>query len=294
MSVTSSQPLGADSRGSGAVGSDDGAGAFGQVMGFVGAHARLSRGAPRPQPNQESCTSRPDLGAVEDAEPRCDLWLLGSRLSDERVSATRDANRKGESMSNFGGGPPVAARDGLDDRVRETARLWWLLFAGGAVSLVIGVLMLVWPSRTLEVIAILLGIELLLIGAIQIGVALAAPDSIHTGAVLRGAFAGIAGLIVIRHPGGSLTVVALAVGIYLVLAGAMRLVSAFETNVGRGWLLLGAALDLAIGVLIVAWPHFGVTSLAVVVGISLVLRGALESVSALALRSVDKALEGAE
>jgi uncharacterized membrane protein HdeD (DUF308 family) len=194
-------------------------------------------------------------------------------------------------MSNLGGGTPVAARDGLDDRVRETARLWWLLLVGAAVSLVIGVLMLVWPSRTLEVIAILLGIELLLVGAIQIGLALAEPEGSRTGAVLRGAFAGIAGLIVIRHPGGSLTLVALAVGIYLVLAGAMELVSAFETTVGRGWLLLGAALDLAIGVLIVAWPHFGITSLAVVVGIALVLRGALASAAALALRSVDNALQ---
>lgn len=184
----------------------------------------------------------------------------------------------------------LAGGDGLTSEVREIARLWWLLLLGGVVSLVIGILLLVWPSRTLEVIAILLGIELLLIGAIQIGLAFGEPSGSRTGAILRGAFAGIAGLIVIRHPGGSLTVVALAIGIYLVLAGVMKLVSAFETSVGRGWLLLGAVLDLAIGVLIVAWPQFGVTSLAVIAGIALILRGAVESISAFALRSVEKGL----
>jgi uncharacterized membrane protein HdeD (DUF308 family) len=184
----------------------------------------------------------------------------------------------------------VPSGETLTDQVREIARLWWLLLLGGVVSLVIGILLLVWPSRTLEVIAILLGIELLLIGAIQIGLAFGESPGSRTGAILRGAFAGIAGLIVIRHPGGSLTVIALAIGIYLVLAGVMKLVSAFESSVGRGWLLLGAVLDLAIGVVIVAWPQFGVTSLAVLMGIALILRGALESVSAFALRSVEKEL----
>jgi uncharacterized membrane protein HdeD (DUF308 family) len=181
--------------------------------------------------------------------------------------------------------------DALANEIREVTRLWWLLLLGGIVSLVIGILLLVWPSRTLEVVAILVGISLLLGGAIEIGLAFAEPSGARTGALLRGAFAGIAGLIVIRHPGESLLVIALAVGIYLVLAGVMKLVSAFEASVGRGWLLLGAVLDVAIGVVIVAWPKFGVTTFAVLVGIALVLRGALEGASAFALRSAGKAYQ---
>jgi uncharacterized membrane protein HdeD (DUF308 family) len=194
---------------------------------------------------------------------------------------------------NPGEGPlDVGEEDVLGQEVREMARLWWLLLLGGAASVLVGILLLVWPSRTLEVIAILVGIDLLIVGAVQIGLAVGEPSGSRTGALLRGAFAGIAGLIVIRHPGGSLLVVALAVGIYLVLAGVMKLVSAFEATVGRGWLLLGAALDLAIGVLIVAWPKFGVTSLAVLLGIALVLRGTIECASAFALRSAHEALAG--
>jgi uncharacterized membrane protein HdeD (DUF308 family) len=180
--------------------------------------------------------------------------------------------------------------DVVSDEVRELTRLWWLLLLGGIVSLVIGVMLLVWPNETLEVIAILLGIELLLIGALQIGLAFGEPQGARTGPLLRGAFAGIAGLIVIRHPGGSLLVIALAIGIYLVLSGVMKLVSAFEASAGRGWLLLGALVDLVIGVVIVAWPEFGVTSLAVLVGIGLVLRGLIEAAGAFALRSADRAL----
>jgi len=181
--------------------------------------------------------------------------------------------------------------DDVAGEVEEVTRLWWLLLLGAIASLVIGVLLLVWPSRTLEVIAILIGIELLLVGVIQIGLAFGASSAgSRTGSLLRGALAGIAGLIVIRHPGGSLLVVALAVGIYLVLEGATQLLAAFEASAGRGWLLLGAVVDLVIGVIIVAWPKFGVTSLAVLVGIALVLRGLLEAAAAFALRSANKSL----
>jgi uncharacterized membrane protein HdeD (DUF308 family) len=180
--------------------------------------------------------------------------------------------------------------DPVADEVREVTRLWWLLLLGGIVSLVIGILLLVWPSRTLEVIAILVGIELLLVGIIQIVAAFGERAGNRSGPLLRGALAGIAGLIVIRHPGGSLLVIALAIGIFLVLSGVMQLVSAFEASVGRGWLLLSAALDIAIGVLLVAWPKFGVTSLAVLLGIALLVRGVLEVVSSLVLRSANNTL----
>jgi uncharacterized membrane protein HdeD (DUF308 family) len=182
---------------------------------------------------------------------------------------------------------------GLDDpadEVREVTRLWWLLLLGGAASLVIWVLLLVWSGRTLEVVAILVGIELLLVGALQVGLAVGQPQGSRTGPLLEGVLAGIAGLVVIRHPAGSVLVVALAIGICLLVSGVVGLVAAFDARAGRGWLLPGAGVNLAVGVVIVAWPKFGVTSLAVLLGIYLIVRGLLEGVSALALRAANKSL----
>ena len=187
----------------------------------------------------------------------------------------------------------AVADDALTEQARTVTGLWWLLLLGGLASLVIGVLLLVWPSRTLEVIAILVGIELLIVGAIQIGLAFAAPSGSRTVPMLGGALAGVAGLIVIRHPGGSLLVIALAVGIFLVVSGVIKLVAAFDAISGRGWLMLGALVDLAIGVVLVAWPQFGVSSLGVVLGIALVVRGILEAAGSFALRSADRALAAA-
>jgi uncharacterized membrane protein HdeD (DUF308 family) len=175
--------------------------------------------------------------------------------------------------------------DSPEQQIEEVVRLWWVLLAGGLLSIVIGVLLLVWPSETLATVAVIVGVYLLLAGCVQLGLAFAEPSDSRAGALLRGAVAGIAGLIVIRHPGDSTLVVALAIGIVFVITGVMKLVAVSAAVSGRGWMLLGALTDLAIGVVLVAWPQFGVNSLAVLLGIVLLFRGLLECVAAFVLRS---------
>ena len=177
--------------------------------------------------------------------------------------------------------PPL---DSPEHQLEEAARLWWLLLLGGLASLIVGVLLFVWPSETLATVALIVGIYLLLGGCIAIGMAFAEPSDERTGALLRGALAGIAGLIIVRHPGDSTLVVALAIGIVLVITGVIKLLAVTAAASGRGWLLLGALLDIAIGIVLVAWPQFGVNSLAILLGIVLLLRGLLECAGAFVLR----------
>jgi uncharacterized membrane protein HdeD (DUF308 family) len=169
--------------------------------------------------------------------------------------------------------------------LESAARAWWLGLVVGLISVAGGIVVIVWPKPTLTVVALLVGIELLIGGVFLIVAAFGRPAGSRAGSVLAGALAVIAGLIVVRHPSGSVLVVALAVGIYLILAGVMRLVGAFEASRGRGWLLLGALFDLALGIVIVAWPKFGITTLAIVLGIVLIVRGLGLVLIAFALRA---------
>jgi uncharacterized membrane protein HdeD (DUF308 family) len=168
---------------------------------------------------------------------------------------------------------------------------WWLLLLVALCTLAVGVLLLVAPHRTLNTLAVILGIYLLAIGAIWIGVAIGVKEA-RGAALWRGALALIAGAIVIRHPSGSLTVLALAVGIFLLVAGVFELVGAIEyadrsrgTRASgasprfsrRGWRILEGLVDLAIGILIVSWPEFGLYTFAIVLGIALLARGAIEA-----------------
>src|SRR4029077_10915105 len=99
----------------------------------------------------------------------------------------------------------------------------------GLISIVGGIVMVAYPGPTLTVIALLVGIELLIGGIFLIVAPFGQPAGSRVGGVLGGALAVIAGVIVLRHPSDSVLVVALAVGIYLILSGVLRLVGAVET-----------------------------------------------------------------
>lgn len=179
------------------------------------------------------------------------------------------------------------------EAVEALGRAWWLGLLVGLISVIGGIVLIAYPGPTLTVVALLVGIELLIGGVFLIFGALGQPSGSRIGGVLGGALAMIAGVIVLRHPSGSILVVALAVGLYLILAGVLRLVAAFETREGRGWLLLASLVDLAFGILIVSWPEFGIKTLAIVFGIVLIVRGLALVLIAFALRAAAREIKAA-
>jgi uncharacterized membrane protein HdeD (DUF308 family) len=172
--------------------------------------------------------------------------------------------------------------DGAPDIEEAPSWAWWLLLLVALCTFLVGVLLLFWPHRTLSTLAVILGIYLLVVGALWVLVSLSTRRAARGMSVWRGVIALLAGVIVIRHPSESLTVLALAFGICLLIAGVFELVIAVETSQRRGWRILEGLVDLAIGILIVSWPQFGVYTFAVVLGISLIVRGAVESWLAIA------------
>jgi uncharacterized membrane protein HdeD (DUF308 family) len=200
--------------------------------------------------------------------------------------------------------------DGVADGEQTPNWAWWLLLLVGICTLLVGVLLLFWPHRTLSTLAVIVGIYLLVVGVLWVGVSLGVKE-VRGAGLWRGVLALLAGVIVIRHPSDSITILALAFGIFLLVAGVFELVAAIEipdrsretrasgagrfgdegeTSVSpigprfgqRGWRILEGLVDLAIGILIVSWPQFGVYTFAIVLGISLIVRGAVESWLAIA------------
>jgi uncharacterized membrane protein HdeD (DUF308 family) len=172
------------------------------------------------------------------------------------------------------------------EQLEQVGRLWWMALLLGLISIAVGILALVYPDETLATIAIIFGVYLLFAALLQLALAFGESERSRGALLLGAAVAGIAGIIVIRHPGGSVQVVALAFGIYLVVMGMMRLYAAMYAQDGRGWLILWGLVDLAAGILIVAWPQFGVATLAVVLSIVLLVRGMVMCALAFVLRAI--------
>jgi uncharacterized membrane protein HdeD (DUF308 family) len=164
-------------------------------------------------------------------------------------------------------------------------RLWYLAAVSGVVSVVIGVLVLVYPDPSLKLLGVFLGIDLLLAAVVLI--VRGARDQMEPlVAWLLGTLALIAGLLLIRNPGRSLTVLALAFAVWLVVAGALALGHGLVRREGRWATLARGAVSAAFGALIISSPDIGLKTLAVLAGISLVLQGLLELGEAFLLRSL--------
>src|SRR3954452_19546085 len=109
----------------------------------------------------------------------------------------------------------------------ERSAPWGLVVAAGAVSLAAGIALIAWPGPSLEGIALIVGINLVCLSAVQLVGALLSP--VQEGHRLTTALLAIAwlvaGLVVLRRPGDSLEVVAIAVGACFAFVGVVRLLA---------------------------------------------------------------------
>jgi uncharacterized membrane protein HdeD (DUF308 family) len=162
-------------------------------------------------------------------------------------------------------------------------RSWWVPLVAGILNLVAALIVLLEPHTSLLAIALVLGIYLLLVGISVMAAGLAA-DPRRWALVVLGALAVIAGIFVILRPGSAVHGVRVVFAIYLLISGALHLAVGASKDGDRANDVIRGVLELAAGILFLAAPKIGLTALALIVGIYLVLRGVLELMVALALR----------
>jgi len=153
----------------------------------------------------------------------------------------------------------------------------WILIAAGAISIVAGLLAIVYPDITLLALAIFAGINLIVLGILGLIDAFddAADGGIRALAGVLGVLGMIAGLVVLRRPGESLLAILLVLGIWLVVSGAVSFFRAFNDLDGRAFRMLVALSEIVLGILILALPDLTLQTVAILAGIGFVLRGLL-------------------
>ena len=175
-----------------------------------------------------------------------------------------------------------SARDAL-------ARSWALVLGVGVVTFLLGVTLAVWPRETAKVLAILLGLQLVVSGIAQIGMALSSSGE-KAGRwllAISGAVALVVGALLLFSPRQTLTFVALTVGICVRVTGAADMLDALLSGRARRrwWHVLRGALTFVFGVLLVANPDVSLALLALIACVWLICYGFLTVVAALLLRT---------
>ncbi len=162
---------------------------------------------------------------------------------------------------------------------------WQPGFYLGALTIILGLVVALNPSTSLNVVSVLLGVLLLVSGLLYVVKAIGA-DSQHRGWT---AIAGLAfivlGVVLVRHLHVTVVLIALLVGITWIVQGVIELMAVPETHGStRTWLILSGAVSLVAGIVVVATPIDSVTVLTVLLGIWWIILGALQIVNALRMR----------
>ena len=150
--------------------------------------------------------------------------------------------------------------------------------------------MLAWPGRTLVVIAVLFGVQLIVTGIFRFVAAFAADDLTGGTRVLLavlGVLSLIIGLYAVRHVLVTLLALALLLGIFWIVNGSVELFMALSRRemANRGWSAVTGILSIFAGIIVLAYPGISLLVLAVVLSVWLLFYGAAEITLAFRLRS---------
>ena len=157
----------------------------------------------------------------------------------------------------------------------------------GVLSIVAGILAIVYPDLTLLALALIAGINLLLLGALGLVESITSDEVDGSARVLSGVLGllgVIAGLVVMRRPGESLLAIILILGVWFVVSGLVDLIRAIATSGERAFRLLVAVVDLVLGGLILTLPDLTLTTMALLAGFAFIVRGVFAVIVGLRLR----------
>jgi uncharacterized membrane protein HdeD (DUF308 family) len=165
---------------------------------------------------------------------------------------------------------------------------WWVVALLGAISIVAGILALAYPDITLLVLGLIVGINLLVIGGVWVMLAMNEGHS-EGGRVLRmivGFLAILAGLVCLVHPGAGVLALLLALSFWFIITGVADLARALDEREHRVIAGVLGVVGIAAGVIIVANPDIGLTTLALLAGIMFIVRGTVELMAGLYMRTL--------
>lgn len=163
---------------------------------------------------------------------------------------------------------------------------WQAAIFTGVITVGLGIVVTVHPSTSLNVIAVLLGVLLLVAGLFQLVRALDRDASGRGWATVVGLAFVVLGVVLIRHLNVTLSLIALLIGIVWIVQGVAELFFAVgDRGPAWAWSAIFGAISLVAGIVVLAWPHTSLTTLAVLLGIWFIVIGLLQVIGGFAIRS---------
>jgi uncharacterized membrane protein HdeD (DUF308 family) len=166
------------------------------------------------------------------------------------------------------------------------AYAWQATLVLGVVTLILGLIVTFYPSATLNVIAVLFGLLMIVSGIFHLIRVFGSNEAHRVWMGISGLLLVVVGVVLLRDLHLTVALIGLIIGISWIVQGVTALIVSFSggSREGRGWWIFFGIVSLIGGIVITAVPVKSVTALAILVGIWFIVQGLFEIAGGFMLR----------
>lgn len=156
----------------------------------------------------------------------------------------------------------------------------------GVLTLILGLVVSFHPTGSLNVVAVLLGVLMILSGIFHLLRVFSRDEQHRVWLGITGLMFVVVGVLLIRHLHLTRAIVGLIIGITWIVQGLTALIGGIAGDVreGKAWWIAFGAVSLIAGIVVTVTPASSLTFLAVLLGIWFIIMGIFEIIAGLMLR----------
>ncbi len=165
--------------------------------------------------------------------------------------------------------------------------MWGLMLLRGAVSVILGIMLLAWPDKSAEAFIMLFGLFAILTGLLGLIAAAWVRRYVWGVPLTGGILTVVIGLVAFLWPGLTAAMLVMLVAVWAIVFGLLEIIAgaAIPTGEPLRALVMGIGLfTVALGVLLLVDPSAGIAVASVLVGFYFIVGGVLTVYRALLLR----------
>ena len=166
------------------------------------------------------------------------------------------------------------------------AETWQATLILGVLTLILGLVVSFHPTGSLNVLAVLLGILMILSGLFHLIRVFDREEMHRVWTGIAGLMFVVVGVVLIRHLHLTRALIGLVIGITWIVQGLAALIGGIGSGAreGRAWWIAFGVISVIAGIVVAATPASSLSFLAVLLGIWFVIMGIFEIIGALMLR----------
>ena len=170
---------------------------------------------------------------------------------------------------------------------------WQATLFLGVLTLILGIIVSFHPTGSLNVLAVLLGVLMILSGIFHL-IRVFDPQELHRVWLgIAGLLFIVIGVVLIRHLHLTRSLIGLIIGITWIVQGLAALIGGISGGVreGRAWWIAFGVVSLIAGIVVAAAPASSLNVLAVLLGIWFIVMGIFEIIGGFLLRHALRATQ---